>query len=147
MRTIFVSNVVNDIHKTNSCLGAPPGYELLDLCAVFLQWQPILAQSDYFGNAATSGAGNAGVALFHYHTGVFDNTVLLSPSTMLNIRYGFARWYQNRPSRSYGFDQSQIGMPRHRWAAIPDPGVSGGHRGRLQRHGGQYVPGERQRQP
>ena len=70
-----------------------------------------LAQSDYFGNAATPGAGNAGVALFHYYTAVFDNTVLLSSSTVLNIRYGFARWYQNRPSRSYGFDQTELGMP------------------------------------
>ena len=94
-------------------------------------------------NAATSGAGNAGVALFHYHTAVFDNTVLLSPRTVLNVRYGFARWYQNRPSRSYGFDQSQIGMPASivRQYQIPlFPAVT------VEGLGEQYIPGERQRQ-
>ena len=70
-----------------------------------------LNQPDIFGNWATAGEGNAGHALFHYTTGVWDNTVLLSPTSILNIRYGFARWYQNRPTRSYGFDQRELGMP------------------------------------
>lgn len=70
-----------------------------------------LAQPDTFGNPASSGEGNVGVTMFHYTTAALDNTFLLGPTAFLNIRYGFARWFQDRPTRSYGFDQTEIGMP------------------------------------
>ena len=70
-----------------------------------------LGQPDTYGNPASGGSGNVGKSIFHYTTAAFDNTFLLGPTSFLSVRYGFARWFQNRPTRSYGFDQNEIGMP------------------------------------
>ena len=70
-----------------------------------------LTQPDYFNNVATSGNGAVGTTPFTQYTAALDNTVILSPTTMLSVRYGFARWYQLRSTRSYGFDQRELGIP------------------------------------
>ncbi|MBS1824383.1 MAG: TonB-dependent receptor [Acidobacteria bacterium] len=70
-----------------------------------------LTQPDYFGNVATSGNGSVGTTPFTQHTAALDNTVILNSTTVLSIRYGFARWYQLRQTRSYGFDQRELGLP------------------------------------
>jgi hypothetical protein len=70
-----------------------------------------LVQPDTFGNPASSGSGNVGRSDFNYTTAAVDNTVLLGPASILSIRYGFARWFQDRPTRSYGFDQKELGYP------------------------------------
>ncbi len=70
-----------------------------------------LQQPNYFGNVATGGDGNAGKAVFHYTTAVMDHTLVLSPTSFLDVRVGFARMFQDRPTRSYGFDQTVLGMP------------------------------------
>jgi hypothetical protein len=70
-----------------------------------------LHQPDTFRNEATPGVGANGDILFHYYTGAFDNTVTLSPTLLLNIRYGFARFHWARETRSYGFDQTKLGFP------------------------------------
>lgn len=71
----------------------------------------LLLQPDTFGNPASSGTGNVGKSDFRYTTAALDNTVLFSPTSFLSVRYGFARWFQDRPTRSYGFDQTQLGYP------------------------------------
>jgi hypothetical protein len=68
-----------------------------------------LGQPDYFNNVATPGAGSVGVTFFHQTTAAWDHTVTLSPNTILNVKYGFARWYQFRATRSYGFDVRTLG--------------------------------------
>lgn len=70
-----------------------------------------LTQPDYFGNVATSGAGAVGTTPFTQHTAAMDNTVVVSPTMVVSVRYGFARWYQLRQTRSYGFDQKELGIP------------------------------------
>lgn len=70
-----------------------------------------LTQPDVFGNVATPGAGSVGTTPFRQHTFALDDTLTLTPTAILDIRYGFARWYQLRTTRSYGFDQRQLGIP------------------------------------
>jgi hypothetical protein len=70
-----------------------------------------LHQPDTFGNPATPGVGANGDIIFHYYTGVWDNTYIASPTTVFNLRYGFARFYWARSTRSYGFDQTSLGLP------------------------------------
>ncbi len=77
----------------------------------FARNKTALTQPDYFNNVATSGNGAVGTTPFTQHTAALDNTVVLNPTTMLSIRYGFARWYQLRQTRSYGFDQRELGIP------------------------------------
>ena len=70
-----------------------------------------LAQPDTYGNAATSGVGaNGRLKLYNYTAGL-DNSLVLNPKTVLDFRYGFARFYWIRPTRSLGFDQTQLGLP------------------------------------
>lgn len=70
-----------------------------------------LTQPDYFGNVATPGPGAVGTTPFRQRTAVLDQSVTISPTLLLSVRYGFARWYQLRKTRSYGFDQRQLGFP------------------------------------
>ena len=70
-----------------------------------------LHQPDVFGNAATPGVGANGDISFRYYTGVWDHTVTISPTMIFNLRYGFARFYWARNTRSYGFDQTSLGLP------------------------------------
>ncbi|MBK7927704.1 MAG: TonB-dependent receptor [Bryobacterales bacterium] len=77
----------------------------------FARNKTTLAQPDYFNNVATSGTGAVGTTPFTQHTAALDNTFVLSPTTLLSVRYGFARWYQLRQTRSYGFDQREVGLP------------------------------------
>ena len=71
-----------------------------------------LAQPDLFGNPATSGVGANGRLRLYNYSGGWDNAVTLSPSSVLNLRSGFARFFWTRPTRSFGFDQTELGFPR-----------------------------------
>lgn len=77
----------------------------------FARMVTVLTQPDVFANVATPGAGSVGTTPFRQHTFAFDDTLTLSATAILDIRYGFARWYQLRTTRSYGFDQRQLGFP------------------------------------
>ncbi|MEP7363487.1 MAG: carboxypeptidase regulatory-like domain-containing protein [Acidobacteriota bacterium] len=77
----------------------------------FARNKTTLGQPDYFNNVASSGNGAVGKTYFTQHTAALDNTFVLSPTTLLSVRYGFARWYQLRQTRSYGFDQRELGFP------------------------------------
>jgi hypothetical protein len=70
-----------------------------------------LHQPDTFGNPATPGVGANGDIIFHYYTGVWDHTVTANPTTVFNVRYGFGGFYWTRNTRSYGFDQTSLGLP------------------------------------
>src|SRR5205085_9490777 len=70
-----------------------------------------LTQPDLYGNIATPDPGAVGTTPFHERSFAFDDTVVFSPSLVADFRYGFARWYQLRKTRSYGFDQTTLGYP------------------------------------
>jgi hypothetical protein len=70
-----------------------------------------LTQPDYYGNVATPNPGAVGTTPFHQRSLAWDGTYTASSSLVLDVRYGFARWYQLRKTRSYGFDQTQLGLP------------------------------------
>jgi Carboxypeptidase regulatory-like domain len=70
-----------------------------------------LTQPNTFGNVSTGGNGAVGTTSWHNWSSAFDNTVTINPTTLLTINYGFARWYQQRKTLSYGFDNSTLGFP------------------------------------
>ena len=70
-----------------------------------------LTQPNYFGNVASGGNGAVGTTEFHNWSFAFNNTVILSPTELLTINYGFARWFQFRQTLSYGFDNASLGFP------------------------------------
>ncbi|HEV2709741.1 MAG TPA: TonB-dependent receptor [Edaphobacter sp.] len=69
-----------------------------------------LTQPNNFGNIADS-IGAVGTTLFRNQSFAFDNTYAFSPSLLLTVNYGFARWYQARQTLSYGFDNATLGFP------------------------------------
>jgi len=70
-----------------------------------------LTQPNTYGNVATGGAGAVGTTEFHNWSFAFDNTVTISPTLLLTIDYGYARWFQSRQTLSYGFDNASLGFP------------------------------------
>lgn len=70
-----------------------------------------LTQPNTFGNVASGGNAAVGTTSWHNWAAAFDNTITISPTTLLTINYGFARWYQARKTLSYGFDNSTLGFP------------------------------------
>lgn len=71
----------------------------------------LLTQPDSYGNVATPDPGAVGTTPFHQTTFALDNSITASPKSIFNIKYGLARWYQFRETRSYGFDQRTLGIP------------------------------------
>jgi hypothetical protein len=89
-----------------------------------------LAQPDYFGSPATPGVGANGKLYLNNYNAALASTTVLSPSKVLELRYGFARFYWSRLSRSYGFDQSALSLPaslvqQFPVSVFPTVGVSG----------------------
>jgi len=80
-----------------------------------------LTQPDYFHNVATSGAGAVGTTTFINQSFSLNNIYQFSPTMLLNANYGFARWFQSRQTRSYGFDNSLLGFPPSLVSAISIP--------------------------
>ncbi|MDZ4796601.1 MAG: carboxypeptidase-like regulatory domain-containing protein [Bryobacteraceae bacterium] len=77
----------------------------------FAHNRTLLTQPDSYGNVATPDPGAVGTTPFRQTTFAFDNAITLSPTSILNFKYGLARWYQFRETRSYGFDQRTLGFP------------------------------------
>jgi hypothetical protein len=69
----------------------------------------LLTQPDSYGNVATPDPGAVGTTPFRQTTFALDHAITVSPTSIFNIKYGIARWYQERKTRSYGFDQRSLG--------------------------------------
>lgn len=80
-----------------------------------------LTQPDYFHNVATSGTGAVGTTTFTNQSFSLNNIYQVSPTLLINANYGFARWFQARQTRSYGFDNSELGFPASLVNAITIP--------------------------
>ncbi len=70
-----------------------------------------LTQPNSFGNEATPNPGAVGTTFFHNNTFALSNIYTISPTAMLNVSYGFARWYQIRQTLSFGFNDASLGFP------------------------------------
>ena len=108
----YVSNAPRGIDQANA--GSRIDHSVSQAWRMFGRFsfnRSTLAQPDNFGNAATTGVGANGRLYLNNYSAGLDNTVTLSPSTVLNVRYGFARFFWSRNTRSWGFDQRELGMP------------------------------------
>jgi hypothetical protein len=79
-----------------------------------------LTQPNTFGNIADR-SGAVGTTRFRNQSFSFDNVYTISPSLLLTVNYGFARWYQIRQTLSYGFDNGTLGFPSALVSAITLP--------------------------
>lgn len=70
-----------------------------------------LGQPNTFGNVATPGPGALGNLILNNYSAGVNSTTTLNSTTILNVSYGFARFYWGRPTLSYGFDQTKLGFP------------------------------------
>lgn len=70
-----------------------------------------LAQPDNYRNPATTGVGANGRLFLNNYTAGMDHSVIVNPTTVLNVRYGLARFFWSRRTRSFGFDQKELGLP------------------------------------
>ena len=108
----YISNAPTRVNKDDGAIRVDQN--VTDNYRMFVRFETTynqLHQPDTFNNPATPGVGANGDIIFHYYTGAWDNTVTLSPTKIFNIRYGFARFYWARNTRSYGFDQKTLGLP------------------------------------
>ena len=80
-----------------------------------------LTQPNVYNNVASGGPSAVGTTAFRNQSFAFDNLYVFSPSFLLNVNYGFARWFQSRQTRSYGFDNSTLGFPSSFVSAITIP--------------------------
>jgi hypothetical protein len=93
-----------------------------------------LSQPDTYGNVATPGAGAVGVTTFKTQSFALNNIYQFSDHFLVNANYGFARWFQSRVTRSFGFDNSTLGFPAAFVQSItipmfPGVAIGGGYTG------------------
>lgn len=72
--------------------------------------QPIQTATIADGNGAT------GPERLHMQAFALNNTLSITPTLLLSMSYGFARFYHDQPTLSYGFDVSTFGTPG--WAEV-----------------------------
>ncbi len=108
----FINNAPRAIDQANQSVRLD--HNLSDnnrLFGRFSSNRTTLGQPDTFGNPATPGVGaNGRLFLYNYSAGL-DDTVVLNSKSVVDVRYGFARFYWARPTRSFGFDETQLGLP------------------------------------
>ncbi|MFB3828534.1 MAG: TonB-dependent receptor domain-containing protein [Bryobacteraceae bacterium] len=108
----FVSNAPRGIGKNQ--FNARGDHQISAMARVFARFSSDvtdLCQPDTYGNPATPGAGSVGCTTFRSRSAALEQNYTLSPTRLLTVRYGFARWFQTRLGRSYGFDQKSLGLP------------------------------------
>lgn len=93
-----------------------------------------LIQPNVYNNVASTGASAVGTTAFRNQSFALNNVFQVSPKLLLNVNYGFARWFQSRQTRSYGFDNSTLGFPSNVVSAITIPmfpavNIGGGYSG------------------
>ena len=95
--------------------------------------QSTLAQPDYFGTLATPGVGANGKLYLNNYNAVLASTTVLSPSRVLELRYGFARFYWSRLFAQLRIRPDSAVLAIISGAAVPCPGVSRDFNVRVQR--------------
>ncbi|HLJ14929.1 MAG TPA: carboxypeptidase-like regulatory domain-containing protein [Bryobacteraceae bacterium] len=108
----FVSNAGGAVNKDQ--INIRLDHQLSDLQKIFGRASvdnTNLCQPNYYKNIASPTPGTVGCTAFKNGSGTFEYDYTLSPSSILTVRYGFARWFQLRAGLSYGFDQTSLGFP------------------------------------
>jgi len=107
----FLSNAQRQINKNEGAIRLDHNFnDKLRMFGRLAVTDNVLQQPDYFENVASPGVGANGAIQFRYYTAAWDTTCTLSPNSLLNVRYGLARFNWSRLTRSYGFDQRTLGM-------------------------------------
>jgi hypothetical protein len=107
----FLSNAARRIDKNEGAIRVDQNFtDRFRIFGRLAVTDNVLGQPDHFRNEATPGVGANGNIQFRYYTASLDTTYTLTPSTLLNVRYGLARFNWARKTRSYGFDQRSLGM-------------------------------------
>ncbi|MFN7934540.1 MAG: TonB-dependent receptor [Bryobacteraceae bacterium] len=107
----FLSNAARQINKNEGAIRIDRNVtDKLRMFGRLAVTDNVLGQPDHFRNEATPGVGANGNIQFRYYTAALDATYTLSATSLLNIRYGLARFNWARKTRSYGFDQRSLGM-------------------------------------
>ncbi|HEY1578777.1 MAG TPA: carboxypeptidase regulatory-like domain-containing protein, partial [Terracidiphilus sp.] len=93
-----------------------------------------LTQPNVYNNVASTGTSAVGTTVFRNQSFALNNVYQFSPTLLMNANYGFARWFQSRQTRSYGFDNSTLGFPANVISAITIPmfpavNIGGGYSG------------------
>ncbi|MBV9158676.1 MAG: carboxypeptidase regulatory-like domain-containing protein [Acidobacteriaceae bacterium] len=70
-----------------------------------------IGQPNTFGNVGSPGAGALGLLNLNNYSAGVNSTTTLSPSTVLTVSYGFARFFWARPTLGFGFNQTTLGFP------------------------------------
>ncbi|MDX1982273.1 MAG: TonB-dependent receptor [Bryobacteraceae bacterium] len=70
-----------------------------------------LGQPDTYGNPASAGVGANGKVHTNGYSGVLNSLTTLSPTLLFELKYGFARFHWDRPTRSFGFNPATLGFP------------------------------------
>lgn len=69
-----------------------------------------LAQPDTYGNPASAGVGANGLVNTNGYNGALNSLTTLSPNFLMEVKYGFARFHWDRPTRSFGFNPTSLGF-------------------------------------
>jgi hypothetical protein len=118
----FISNAPRTINKDQFDLRIDQNFgEKNRLFGRYSQNLTPLCQPNLYGNAASPNPGSVGCTAFHEHSTTMGDTITLSPTFLLSLHYGFARWFQSRNTLSYGFDLSTLGFPPSYVEAVQIP--------------------------
>ncbi len=69
-----------------------------------------LAQPDTYGNPASAGVGANGLVNTNGYNGSLNGLATLSPNFLMEVKYGYARFHWDRPTRSFGFNPTSLGF-------------------------------------
>lgn len=78
-------------------------------------------QPNNYGNVASPGAGAVGTTYLNNYSFSLNNTFTFTPNLLLQVNYGFARWFQKRQTLSYGFNNATLGFPQSLVSQIQIP--------------------------
>ncbi len=118
----FISNAPRTISKDQFDVRIDQNFgERNRLFGRYSQNLTPLCQPNLYGNAASPNPGSVGCTAFHEHSATLGDTITLSPTFLLSLHYGFARWFQSRNTLSYGFDLSTLGLPSSYVDAVQIP--------------------------
>ncbi len=108
----YVSNAGTAINKGQETFRID--HQITDLQKIFGRVSldnTDLCQPNLYGNIASPFPGTVGCTTWRNRSASLEYDNILSPQTIVTVRYGWARWYQLRSGLSYGFDQTTLGFP------------------------------------
>lgn len=111
-----VNNYLSGANRSinESDLGIRIDHNLGDREKIFGRFafnQNNLVQPNYFGDVATPSDGALGTVVLNSYGGALHSMTTISPTSVLSVSLGYARWEWNRRQLSFGFNQADLGLP------------------------------------